>query len=106
MANGLVQWLAQTISDHLLTNVPIEQAIKLGTLASQIEPVINSVLGDRNKVLQMLIDEMPRNSREQAMVITKLEEAQMWIEKPSKDAWREEQRTPRRSDIAARFNDP
>lgn len=96
MPSGLARWLAQgmiSVVQRVWQKQP-ELGITSDGMEELIAQAVERILGDKNKVIQVMIDDLNRQrtngmgSRPDSMVITKLEEAQMWIERPAKTAWR------------------
>lgn len=92
----LARWLTQaaiSTIDRIWQSNPELELTSAG-IEELTAQALERILGDKNKVIQLLLDDlnMRKNSgmgsRPDSMVITKLEEAQMWLERPAKTAWR------------------
>lgn len=88
LAHALSHVVIATISDEWRDRPETE--LTSSVMEELITRKLDALLGNRSKVIQALLDDLPRTNREEAMVITKLEEAQMWLEKPMRDIWRGE----------------
>lgn len=94
--SSLARWLSQAAISVIERVWQANPGLELtsGGMEELIAQGVERVLGDKNKVIQLMIDDLNRakhngmGSRPDSMVITKLEEAQMWLERPPQTAWR------------------
>jgi len=92
----LARWLTQamiSVVQRVWQSNP-ELDITSSGMEELVAQAVERILGDKNKVIQLMLDDLNlckstgHGSRPDSMVITKLEEAQMWLERPAQTAWR------------------